>query len=35
MNEHGLVGDMQVLVEATTKATQDISDDGKQPLLTE
>lgn len=35
MNEHGLVGDMQALVEATTKATQDISDDGKQPLLTE
>lgn len=35
INEHGLTGDMQVLVEATTKNTQDIINEGKTPLLTE
>ncbi|MGX6970373.1 linear amide C-N hydrolase [Vagococcus bubulae] len=35
INEHGLTGDMQVLVEATTKNTQDILNENKKPLLTE
>lgn len=35
INEHGLAGDMQVLVEATTKATDKILAEGKTPVLTE